>query len=127
MSESPKKRFNEAEEDSVKEEQRRRNAERKRVEEASKKELEKKRETSRARARAAMLQKNKKDGILERYSYHLAIGGFVVLVGLALASFVFGDHRKLNEIPVLDESFLASSASGAPFTVGPNEFFQVAF
>lgn len=126
MSESPKKRFNEAEEDSAKEEQRRKNAERKRADEASKRELEKKREATRMKAQLAMTRKNQKSNFLEKYSYHLAIGGFLVLVGLALASFVFGDHRKLNEIPVLDDSFLNFHSASAPFEVGRNEFFEVA-
>lgn len=51
-----------------------------------------------------MKRKNKKQSdFFDKYSYHLVIGGFVLLCLVAFGSTFFKSSKKLNMIPVIDD------------------------
>lgn len=65
-------------------------------------------------------------GSLTNYSYHIVIGGFVLVCVIALISVFFGGSKKLSLLPVIDDEDMATlNSNDYGFTVGQNEFFQV--
>lgn len=73
------------------------------------------------------MQKRKKRSFLDKYAYHLVIGGFLVLCTCALFSIFFSKSKKIHLTPVIDEEDIeAHNAENLGFTLGPNDFFQVA-
>lgn len=79
----------------------------------------------RRKAQAGMRKKVQKNS-LSNYSYHIVIGGFVLVCVLALISTFFGGTKKLSLIPVIDDDeILAHNQADHQFTIGKNDFFEV--
>ena len=72
------------------------------------------------------MQKRKKKNFLEKYAYHIVIGGFLVLCATALFSIFFSKSKKIHLTPVIDEEEIQTiNADNLGFTLGPNTFFEV--
>lgn len=87
----------------------------------------KKAEETRKKALRSIKNRSKKAS-LTNYSYHIVIGGFILICVIALISVFFGGSKKLSLLPVIDDEDIATLNSNEyGFTVGSNEFFQVTF
>ena len=72
------------------------------------------------------MKKRKKRTFFEKYSYHLVIGGFLILCSYALFSIFFSKTKKLHLTPVIDsEDIVTHNAEALGFQLGPNSYFEV--
>jgi hypothetical protein len=77
------------------------------------------------RAKAA-LKKKKKTSIWEKYSYHIIIGGFALIIIVSLFSIMFGKTKKLHLTPVVESDEIeAHNSEDYGYKLGPNSFFEV--
>jgi len=71
------------------------------------------------------MQKRKKRSFLDKYAYHLVIGGFLLLCASALFSIFFSKSKKIHLTPVIDEEDItAHNSENLGFTLGPNAYFE---
>lgn len=76
------------------------------------------------KAQQAMLKRNKKFSISD-YSYHLVIGGVILICIAGGVSFFMSDKKKLSITPVIiDKEIQEHNAQNYPFKIGENEFFK---
>lgn len=76
------------------------------------------------RAKAA-LKKRKKTSFWDKYSYHIIIGGFALIIIVSLFSIMFGKTKKLHLTPVIEtDEIEAHNSEEYGFKLGPNSFFE---
>lgn len=77
------------------------------------------------RAKAA-LKKKKKTSFWDKYSYHIIIGGFALIIIVSLLSIMFGKTKKLHLTPVIENDEIeAHNTEEYGYKLGPNTFFEV--
>ena len=72
------------------------------------------------------LKKKKKSSFWTKYSYHIIIGGFAIIIVGSLLSILFGKTKKLHLTPVIEEDEIQiHNSEEYGYKIGPNTFFTV--
>lgn len=78
------------------------------------------------KAKEGIKKRSKKPSFFTRYGYHLVIAFFIIVCGGALISTLMADHRKISEIPVIENKDIEiHNREDHSHTLGPNTFFEV--
>jgi len=72
------------------------------------------------------IKKRKKNSIWDQYSYHIIIGGFILIIAVTLLTTLLGKTKKLHLTPVIENDEIeAHNHNNYGYKLGPNSFFQV--
>jgi len=78
-----------------------------------------------ARKAIQAIKKRKKNSIWDQYSYHIIIGGFILIIAVTLLTTLLGKTKKLHLTPVIENDEIeAHNHNNYGYKLGPNTFFQ---